>query len=218
MKGYTTLIADNGQRAVDLVKERAFDAILMDVRMPVMGGVEAFKKIKQIRPSATIIFTTAFSIEEMVKDVMQDGAYAMLNKPCDLDTIVNMIEKSKKVALLAIVDDDPILRKTMTNVLQKKGYSLIACSSGEEAIAFAKTKPCDIFFLDMKLPVLNGLEVYLEIKKANPAAVVVLMTAYGIQMNELVSQAIEKGAYSCLPKPYEIDEVVRIIETVMDRK
>jgi two-component system response regulator HydG len=53
-KGYATIAAENGRRAIEIVKEKPVDVILMDVKMPVMGGVEAYKNIKQIHPSAVL--------------------------------------------------------------------------------------------------------------------------------------------------------------------
>ena len=217
-KGYAiTTTAESGQRAIDMVKENPVDIILMDIKMPVMNGVEAYKHIKQIRPSAAVIFMTAFSVEDLVKDAIKEGAYAVIKKPFDIDTVVNMIEKSKDGALLAVVDDDPNIGKTMKNVLERKGYSITTCQTGEEAIALAKDKPRDIFFIDMKLPVLNGLETYLEIRKVNPKAVVVMMTAYRQEMDELIRHAIEKGAYSCMYKPFDMDEVIKVVDEVFER-
>jgi len=217
-KGYTVVTAESGQHAIEIVKGKPIDVILMDIKMPVMNGVEAYKSIKQICPSATVIFMTAFSVEDLVKDTVRDGAYAVIKKPFDIDTMVNMIEKSQRGALLAIVDDDPDIRKTMRNVLEKKGYSVTTCLTGEEAIALAKDRPRDVFFIDIKLPVLNGLETYLEIRKANPKAVMVMMTAYRQEMDDLVRQAREEGAYSCLYKPFDMDEAIQIIEKISKKK
>lgn len=217
-KGYAITTAENGQRAVDLIKEKPFDVILMDVKMPVMNGVEAYKKIRQIRKSSVVIFMTAFSIEDLIRETVKAGAYAVIKKPFDIDTVVNMIEKSKKGALLAIVDDDPNAGKTMKSVLERKGYSITTCLTGEEAIALAKDRPRDIFFIDMKLPVLNGLETYLKIQKVNPEAVVVMMTGYRQEMDEMVKQAMEKGAYSCLYKPFNMDDAINIIEEIFEKK
>jgi len=216
--GYATTTAEDGMRAIELVKERPFDVILMDIKMPVMNGVEAYKIIKQIRPAAVVIFMTAFSVEDLVKEAIREGAYAVIKKPFDIDAVVNMIEMSRNGALLAAVDDDPNIGKTMKNVLEGKGYSITTCLTGEEAIALAKDRPRDIFFIDMKLPVLNGLETYLEIKKVNPKAVVVVMTAYRQEMDELVKQAMGKGAYSCLYKPFNMDDAIKIIEKIFKKK
>ena len=102
----------------------------------------------------------------------------------------------------------------MKNVLEKKGYSVSACSTGEEAIALAKNRAHDIFCIDMKLPVLNGLETYLEIKKVNPLAIVMMMTGHRQEMDDLVKQAMYNGAYICLYKPFDMDEAIKIIDEI----
>jgi DNA-binding NtrC family response regulator len=217
-KGYATTTAENGQRAIELVKEKPVDVILMDVKMPVLNGVEAYKNIKRIRPSAVVIFMTAFSMEDLIKDAIKEGAYAVIKKPFDVDTVINLIEKSRNGALLAVVDDDPNIGLTMKNVLERKGYSITTCLTGEEAIGLAKDRPRNIFFIDMKMPVLNGLETYVEIRKANPEAVVVMMTAYRQEMDEMVNQALEKGAYACLYKPFDMGEAIKIIEEIEKKR
>jgi two-component system response regulator HydG len=217
-KGYATTVTDNGQRAVDLAKEKVFDVILMDVKMPVMGGVEAYKKIKENRPSTVIIFMTAFALEDLASDMLGEGAYAVIDKPYEIDTVVNMIQKSQGGLLVTLVDADIRMRDIMQKALEEKGYSVSVCKSGEEAIALASKNPRDIFFIDTKLPVLNSLETYKEIRKVNPKAVVVMMTAYRQETEELVRQAIEKGAYSCLYKPFDMNEAIEIIEKIAEKK
>ncbi|GEM_PF-3023564 len=117
-----------------------------------------------------------------------------------------------------MVDVDVDAGNTMQNTLKEKGYSVTVCKSGEEAIALAREKPRDIFFIDMELPILNGLETYLEIKKVNSKAVVVLMTAFRQKTEEIVRQTVEKGAHSCLYKPFDVDEAICIIEKILKEK
>lgn len=217
-KGYETTTAKDGFRALELMKENEFDTVLMDIKMPAMNGVETYKKIKEIRPSTVVIMMSAFSVADLIREAVKEGVYAVIRKPFDIETIINMIEKAKSGVLLAIVDDDPGICKSMKNVLEKKGYSVTTCATGEEAISLARMRPQDIIFIDMKLPVLNGLEVYSEIKKINPKAVAVIMTAYRQEMDELVKQALKKGAYACLYKPFDMDEAIKIIDEVSKRE
>ena len=217
-KGYAITTTDNGQRAIELVEGMPFDVVLMDVKMPVMSGVEAYKRIKQIRPSAVVFFMTAFGLEDLANDMIGEGAYKVITKPYHIDNVINTIGKSQQGLLVTLVDADTHIRNTMQNALEAKGYSVTVCKSGEEAIALAKVKSRDVFFIDTKLPVLNSLETYLELKKVNPKAVVVMMTAYWQNTGELVRQAIEKGAYSCLYKPFEMDRVIEIIEEISKKK
>lgn len=217
-KGYETIGADSGFKALEMVKEKTFDIVLMDIKMPVMDGVETYKKLKKIKAGMRVILMTAFTIEDMIKDAVKEGVYAVVRKPFDIEMIVNMIEKSKNGALIAVVDDDPDIGKTMKSILERKGYSVNICLTGEECIALAEDRPQNIFFVDMKLPVLNGLEVYLKIRKINPDAVVVLMIAHRQEVDKLVSQAMENGAYSCLYKPFDMNEAIKVIDEVSKRK
>lgn len=216
--GYVVTVVDNGQHAVDLSKKRPFDVILMDVKMPVMGGVEAYKKIKQIRPSAAILFMTGYALGDMAKDMVGEGEYEVINKPYTADIVVGLIEKSQKGFLVSLVDPDIDLRNKMRYALQHIGYRVAVCKSGEEAIALARQKAQDIFFIDTELPALNVFVTYLEIKKINPKATVVMMTAYRQKTEEIVKQTIEKGAYSCLYKPFAIETAVRVIEEIAKKK
>ena len=213
-RGYETTCSNSGARAMEIVKEKPMDIVLMDIKMPVMNGVETYKKLKIIRPGIRVILMTAFSVEDLIKDAVSEGVYAVVHKPFDIDTVMSMIEKSKNGALIAIVDDNPNICSTMKNVLEKKGYSVSACSTGEEAIALAKDRAHDIYCIDMKLPVLNGLETYLEIKKINPLAIVIMMTAHRQEMDELIKQAIKNGAYTCLYKPFDMNEAIKIIDEI----
>ena len=217
-KGYEITTSNSGSGALKLVKEKQVDMVLMDIKMPVMNGVETYKKLKTIKPNLRVIMMTAFSVDDLIKDAVKEGVYAVVRKPFDVETIINMIEKSKDGALVAIVDDDPNICKTMKSILERKGYGVNTCLTGEEVIALAKERRYDAFCVDMKLPVLNGLEVYLEIKKINPKAVVIMMTAYRQEMDELIKQGIKDGAYACLYKPFDIDEAVRIIEEIVEKK
>lgn len=180
--------------------------------------MEAYKKIKQIRPSSIIVFMTAYGLGDLAKDMVGEGEYEIVNKPYNADAIVGLIEKSQKGVLVGLVDADIDIRNKMRDALQGMNYRVAVCKSGEEAIALARQKAQDIFFIDTELPALNAFAAYSEIKKVNPKAVVVMMTAYRQKTEEIVKQTIEKGAYSCLYKPFDIKDAVRIIEEVVKKR
>jgi len=76
--------ADNGQQAVDLVKENAYDLILMDIHMPVMNGIEATKEIRKFNTITPIIALTAVEVEEMRKSIIESGMNDIILKPYDV--------------------------------------------------------------------------------------------------------------------------------------
>jgi len=68
------------------------------------------------------------------------------------------------------------------------------------------------------MPVMNGLELYLALKKIKPNIKVVMMTAYRQEVKELVDEAIRNDAYACIYKPFEPDRVLSLVEEILARK
>ena len=90
--GYAVTTAMNGLEAIDRVRERPFDLTFMDIKMPVMDGVKAYRRIKQIRPGAVVIMMTGYSVEALVEEALQEGAYGVLHKPLDMENVLKMVE------------------------------------------------------------------------------------------------------------------------------
>lgn len=214
-KGYGVESENSGEAAIAKVKEKSFDVILMDIKMPVMNGVEAFKQIKKISPQTAVIMVTAYSLENLISEALAEGAFGVLHKPLDIDKLIEQIELARERGMLILVtDDDPATRETFKDVLEAKGYRVSTAATGEEAIDQSRERPDDILFIDMKLPALNGLETYLAIKEINPRAIAVIITGYYEGMKDLVDKALEKGAYTFMKKPLDMDKVLELIEEI----
>ena len=213
-KGYAVESENSGEAAIAKVSARGgsasggkepSDVILMDIKMPTMNGVEAFKHIKKISPGTVVIMVTAYSLENLINEALAEGAFGVLHKPLDIDKLIEQIELVKERGMLILVtDDDPATRETFKDVLEAKGYKVSTAATGEEAIEQSKERPDDILFIDMKLPALNGLETYLAIKEINPRAIAVIITGYYEGMKDLIDKALEKGAYTYLTKPLDM--------------
>ena len=214
-KGYEVESGNSGEEAIAKVKEKSFDVILMDIKMPTMNGVEAFKQIKKISPRTAVIMITAYSLEDLIKEALREGAFGVLQKPLDIDKLIEQIGLAKEKGMLILVtDDDPNTRETFKDVLEAKGYKVSTATTGEEAIEQSRERPSDILFMDMKLSALNGLEAYLAIKEINPRVIAVIITGYYEGMKDLVDKALEKGAYTFLKKPLDMDKVLGLIEEI----
>jgi DNA-binding response OmpR family regulator len=83
-------LAHNGQEAVERYRQRDYDIAFLDVRMPVMNGVEGFFAIKRLRPDAVIVMMTGFQ-EAMLQRALDAGALGPLNKPFSLRKMLDMV-------------------------------------------------------------------------------------------------------------------------------
>ena len=92
--GYGIDEADDGTAAIDKVKNRFYDLVLMDVRMVKMSGLEALEKIKSYNPAIPIVIMTAFSSVDTAVDALKKGAHDYLTKPLDFDKLRITIDRS----------------------------------------------------------------------------------------------------------------------------
>jgi len=219
MKDYAVSTAYDGFQALKLVEGDSFDMVLMDVKMPVMDGVETYKKVKEIAPETPVIMVTAFAVEDLIREALREGAFGSLKKPLDFDKLFELIEKAAgNGALILIVDDDKDLCGNMEDTLTQKGYRVCVAHDGDTAVQKTRENNFDIVLIDMKLPPLSGLQTYLAIKDIRPDAVAIVITSYPQQVGDLVKQALQGNAYTCLEKPIDMEELVSLLERIQEQK
>ena len=213
-KGYKADFAESGTQALGILKETFYEVILLDLKMPVMDGLQTFREIKKSSSKSVVIMMTAFSLEEMIKDCLREGEFGVLHKPLDIDKIVKQIDAAKNGILVMIVDDDPEIARTLGEILKRKNFWVTLAKDGQEAIRKTKETPQHIIIVDMRLPALNGLETYLAIKEINPKVKCIFMSAYKQEMKELAKQVFEKNVYSCLYKPFPPKLMLDLVEEI----
>ena len=100
--GYTVEEAADGDEAVEKVHAKAFDAVLTDVRMGKVNGIEAMKQILSYNPSLPVILMTAYSSVETAVDALRIGAYDYLIKPLDFDALKETLNKAIEHSRLGV--------------------------------------------------------------------------------------------------------------------
>ncbi len=96
-QGYDVDTAEDGLAAIESARGFRPDLLLMDVRMPGIDGVEAYRRIRADDPEVAAIFMTAYSSAVLVQDAIQLGAHEVVSKPLDLDSLVNRIGQITQV-------------------------------------------------------------------------------------------------------------------------
>ncbi|MGD8763612.1 MAG: response regulator, partial [Desulfobacteraceae bacterium] len=107
---------------------------------------------------------------------------------------------------ILIVDDEKNYLTILTAILEEEGFEVLTALSGQEALDIRKTSDVDLVLTDMKMPVMDGIELLEHIKAIDPDLPVVMMTAHGTV--DKAVEAMQKGAYSYILKPFDNERLI----------
>jgi signal transduction histidine kinase len=115
-----------------------------------------------------------------------------------------MPDKSGK-PLILIIDDEEALRDGCSQVLEKAGYAALTAEQGIEGIKIAREHLPDMAFIDLKMPNISGMEIIEILSRDIPDIVLVMITGFATIVSAV--EAMQKGAYDYLPKPFNPDQL-----------
>ena len=215
-EGYEVVAVADGYRAIEAARGSFFDLIFMDIKMPGINGVEAYREIKKASPYSIVVMMTGFAVENLVKQALQEGVYGVLYKPFSMEQIIDIIQGVLKTTGVLVVDDLESHRKTLRAILDETGYEVSEAEDGKHAIAIAEKKHYDIILMDVVMPGLNGLETFEAIRKIDVDVKVIFISGYSL--DESVRNALGEGAYSVLAKPVNPHNLLTLISSVTGRR
>jgi DNA-binding NtrC family response regulator len=117
---------------------------------------------------------------------------------------------------ILIVEDDDLMRELMTKILAGEHYHILQASSGEEALKLLQEQTIDLVLTDLRLTGMNGLQLLTEIRSFDQEIVVIVMTAYASV--ETAVEAMRKGAYDYLTKPFINDEIRVMLRRALNQR
>ena len=118
--------------------------------------------------------------------------------------------------IIHIIDDEPVIRDVLSQLLTSEGYEVEISASGEEALEKFPSPSFDAILLDLLMPGMDGIEVLRRIKRIDPLAPVIIITAYGSV--ESAISAMKIGALDYVQKPFKHDDLLLVIEKAVERK
>jgi DNA-binding NtrC family response regulator len=117
---------------------------------------------------------------------------------------------------ILIVDDEEKIRKVLTRLLQDEDYHVKSVENGQKAIAILHSYKADVVLMDQNMPGISGIDALVTIKEKNPFLTVIIITAHGEV--SLAVDAIKKGAYDYLEKPFDNDKLLLLIKRAIDHQ
>ena len=115
---------------------------------------------------------------------------------------------------ILVLDDDIDLAEGLAEILEMNGHVVAVVHNGINAVDAFRENDFDVGFFDVKMPGMNGVESFLEIKKIKPDAKVFMMTGYSVE--QLLQQALANGALGVMRKPFDVDKLIGKLDGIKE--
>lgn len=124
-----------------------------------------------------------------------------------------MVEK--EITIL-IVDDEPRFLRSLKKILEIRKFSVLAVDRGGKAVDVARSRTIDVALLDLKMPGMDGEDTLKRLKELQPDMQIIILTGHGSLASEVACS--EKGAYSYLRKPCDVEEILAAMAKAFHNK
>src|SRR5574339_856805 len=117
---------------------------------------------------------------------------------------------------ILVVDDEPVARQSLTDILRLEGYTVNSVPNGQSAVEYVRTHPVELMIVDLRMPGMDGLEVVQVVNQVSPETEVIILTAYG--STETAIQALRLRIHDYLQKPASPTQVLASVRKGLMRR
>jgi len=201
--GDQAMVAEGGERALELVREHRFDALVCDMRMPVMGGAEVVHRVRALDPGLPAVVVTAYTADEDLAAARQEGLLGILPKPVPVPRLLALLSSARRQGLVALVEDDRALADNVTEVLHAHGFAVVTAGSVTETERLGDVHPFAAL-VDLRLPGGADGEAMRRLAAKFPSLPMLVMTGHDLPA------PLEPAAF--FRKPFDTQQLVATLD------
>jgi two-component system, NtrC family, response regulator HydG len=216
--GYEVDTALDGESALEMVRHKAFDVALLDLKMPGMDGVTLYREIKRSRAGTVAIIVTAYAGSDTAEAALSAGAWQIVPKPIDFPKLLELLDEALGQPLVMIVDDDHDLCATLWDLLRDRGYRVCLAHDERDAAEKLQNRSFEVVLIDMKLPDGDGTSVFRRVRGAYPAARTVLISGHRSEFEQLIASVLAEGADAVCYKPFDVPNLLSTMQRLTERE
>jgi two-component system, NtrC family, response regulator HydG len=212
LEGHRATVVHSGEAAIAAFRRQRFDIAFMDVMMPGKNGVESFLEIRRQHPDARVYMMTGYSVEQLLRQAMANGALGVISKPLDPAKVLGVLVEVGRHGIVVVADDDPGLGPRLERMLGDAGLPscLVQCR-GDCARADAAAQ---VLIFDIKAPLIDGVDLYAEWRRAGHVAPAIIITKSGPHDRSTVDAMHDVAISGILNKPFDpmtlLDQLSRL--------
>jgi len=202
--GAEVTVAGSAQQALELARQTRFDALVTDMRMPVMSGARLVHEIRSVDPGLPAIVITAYTGESDLLAAREEGLLAVLPKPVPIEKLIALLASARHNGLVALVEDDSALADNLTEALRDRGFSGVTARSVAETDRLGGVSPF-VALVDLRMPGGPDGAALRRLLERIPQLPVLVMSAH--------PDAIAHSSWPvAFQKPFKTSELLEAVE------
>ena len=203
-KGYKGIIAHQGNTGLSLARYYRPDAIILDMKLPVLDGSEVLRQLKN-DPELRHIPVQIMSGYDRRKEGLELGAFDFIRKPLTHDAVQGAFDRMQdfincKLKKLLVVEDNPQQNKAIRELIGNGDVKSFAAHTGQEAYTMLQDEKFDCIIIDLGLPDMSGFELMEKIKESEQLNKIPIIVYTGRDMNKDEARQLEKLANTVVLK------------------
>jgi len=223
-KGYKVEMADNGETGLESFLKDKPDLVILDIVMPVMGGIECLEKIRLESSDTPVIVLTGFGTEEQVSRLNDLGVSDIVPKGTSFEDFLAVIDETIRTrqfhlaplpedpsaVKILIADDDTVIRSLLAEFLVEKGFNVLSARDGRETEEVINREKPAIVFLDLVMPEKDGRAILKSLApEVREAIRWIFITANRHKVKEMRDVGVP---YGILEKPFSLVKFERTVK------
>ncbi|MCK5073777.1 MAG: response regulator [Bacteriovoracaceae bacterium] len=212
---YSVIKAKNTKEGLQKTMENKPDIIIIDHKIPIADGKKMLEELKTNHTTKNIpvIIYSNYEVDNHINE-LADWADDIMQKPTDKfeidkhirEILKNNIVLSEKQTIL-VVDDDTYIRELLEQKLKDENHNVLTAKNGMEGVFWAKKIRPDILITDIRMPVMDGLELIKKVKKLYPDIKILIISAYFNKSLSMIADKYEvDGIFT---KPFSLNDITQ---------
>lgn len=214
LEGHQPVLAYNGVEALKIFKQNNIDIILLDIRMPGLNGIETLTEIRKLNLSVPVVIMTAYASTDITKDAIEHGAIEVMNKPFDINKLMNVISSIKQLHNILLLDDDKDYADSLSIALLDEGYMTFVAYNAEQAKNYISDNDIQLQILDIRINGETGIDVWLSMRKKNFNIPTIFISGYAKQFFDQINEISQISDIEIMKKPFSPDELIKKIDNI----
>ncbi len=216
ISGWEPVGAHSGEEALREVDASRFSAVLMDVRMTGISGVEALGTLRRKHPTLPVLLMTAYASDALLEQARGSGATQILHKPVAIPALLAQLDALHRMRrAILVVDDDPAFLESLSALLVEREYTVYQAASLDEAVARLRQNAPPLVLLDLKLADVDPAAVVASAQRANATTAIILCSGYHGLLSELSEKSDKQRVVGTVRKPFEIDQLTGMLDALL---